>query len=458
MINTKEIIYTANFKYITYNSKQYIYIANTNGLFEIDSNIKKILDSNSKSIETIYKQLPHKITYLKYKSIIQDLIDNKLISFNLIPIKKSDEEIHSHNNITALTLMMVQECNLKCSYCYAGDGEYNEKGRMNEEIAKYAVDFLFENSGETQDLTLIFFGGEPLLNFENIKRTVLYANQKALQLGKNIHYSMTCNGTLLSNKVTNFILEHNISVQVSVDGNKEAHDSRRFYENKTGSYENIIKKTKLLRDKNKLGVRATITPDNKDYLEIYTHLDALKFRSIYASPAMSMFTDDAFVDLSKEFTELIMYFSNLIQEKKYSKAKEISNIMKMLRKIHLGTPSTYSCGAEVNFFAVDIVGDLYPCHRFVSNKEYKQGNIFKGVNPNKKKDFLIEAHTTNRDNCNNCWAKNLCGGGCHHENYDISGSIKSPPPQYCKLTKRELEEALKLYISLSETDKTMIFT
>lgn len=447
-------------KFLEHNSSDYIYVPNINGLFEIDANVKRILESKGLNITYIYNSLPNKIGEEEYFSLIENLRENNLISYlnnNLTEVSREELQVETIKNISALTLMMVQECNLKCTYCYAGDGEYNEKGKMSFQTAKNAVDFLMRESGENEEVTLIFFGGEPLLNFKTIEEVVIYANEQAKLYDKAIKYSMTCNGTLLTKKITDFIVKHNIAVQVSVDGNKEAHDYNRFYGNKSGSYENIINKTESLRNQKRLGVRSTITPTNTDYVNIYKHLFSLNFRSVYASPAITMFTHEEFIGLIRKFKDLTAYFLELIEVKEYRKAQKISNVMKHLQRIHVGYESTYSCGAEVNFFAVDINGDLYPCHRFVNNKEYKQGNVYFELNEKKKKEFLIEAHTLNRDNCKNCWARNLCGGGCHHENYEVSGRIESPPLQYCMLTKMQLEEIIKLYLTLTEKEKEIIF-
>ena len=98
-----------------------------------------------------------------------------------------------------------------------------------------------------------------------------------------------------------------------------------------------------------MGVRATITPNNVDLVNIYEHLFDLNFRSIYAAPAMQMFTEDQFIELSKSYNELIYYFEYLVNRKEYSKAVKLNNIMKNLERIHIGHESTYFCGAEVNF-------------------------------------------------------------------------------------------------------------
>ncbi|OWA35512.1 hypothetical protein B9G55_12815 [Saccharibacillus sp. O16] len=434
-------------------SNSYIYVPETNGLFEVDDNIKAILSSKDTSILDMKKMLPTYLEDQAYYDLIDSLKENKLI--NCAP-RTINTHLESKSAIKALTLMMVQECNLKCTYCYAGDGEYNERGKMDFQTAKQAVDYLIKASGDREEITIIFFGGEPLLNFKVIEKLVPYANQEAVKNNKKLSYSMTCNGTLLSKKITDFISKYNIAVQISVDGNKESHDRNRFYGNKTGSYEVILEKTAELRSKHKLGVRSTITPENKDYSNIYEHLFSLNFKSAYVAPAMQMFDESEFIKLSEEYDKLAEFFLNLVQNKKYVEAKKINNIMKFLQRLHEGYESTYACGAELNFLAVDINGDLYPCHRFVNNKNYKQGNVFSGLNEIRKSEFLNEAHTLNRTNCKECWARNLCGGGCHHENYEISGEIATTPSHYCALTKKQLESTFKLYLQLSEEEREKV--
>ncbi|KOP78947.1 hypothetical protein AMS59_07835 [Lysinibacillus sp. FJAT-14745] len=73
-----------------------------------------------------------------------------------------------------------------------------------------------------------------------------------------------------------------------------------------------------------------------------------------------------------------------------------------------------------------------------------------------KSDFLVEPHISNRLNCTNCWAKNLCGGGCHHENLDLTGKVTTPPIHYCILTQKQLEATLYLYLRLTEEQREIL--
>ncbi len=149
-------IKVSSFKELEVNHKKYIYVPNTNGLFEIDDIVYSILSSDNKSIVEVFNQLKEKIAENEFNNIIQSLIENRIINDTTESNAVNEENV---KNISALTLMMVQECNLRCKYCYAGDGEYNEKGRMSIMTAKSAIDYLLEQSGDRDDLSIVFFGG-----------------------------------------------------------------------------------------------------------------------------------------------------------------------------------------------------------------------------------------------------------------------------------------------------------
>jgi uncharacterized protein len=81
--------------------------------------------------------------------------------------------------VKALCLHIAHDCNLACKYCFAGKGEYHgEKALMSFEVGKAALDFLIQNSGTRKNLEVDFFGGEPLMNFEVVKKLVAYGREQ----------------------------------------------------------------------------------------------------------------------------------------------------------------------------------------------------------------------------------------------------------------------------------------
>lgn len=141
----------------------------------------------------------------------------------LVLDSNSDETESENMQLVALTLMICQECNMKCAYCYGDGGEYNNRGKMSLETALRAIDYLIENSLDTK-LAIAFLGGEPLLNFGLIKEIVKYCSIKEAETGRTFSYTITTNGTLMTPEIENFLISNHIKTQISIDGTKEDHD------------------------------------------------------------------------------------------------------------------------------------------------------------------------------------------------------------------------------------------
>ena len=126
---------------------------------------------------------------------------------------------YGNNGLKALCLHVAHDCNLACEYCFASKGSYNvDKKLMPEEIAFKAVDFLVENSGNRENIEIDFFGGEPLLNFAVVKKTVDYARKIEARTGKKFYFTITTNGTLFDDHNIAYINENMDNVVISIDG------------------------------------------------------------------------------------------------------------------------------------------------------------------------------------------------------------------------------------------------
>lgn len=352
--------------------------------------------------------------------------------------------------------MLVQECNLRCSYCYGGDGEYNDRGRMDLITATQAIDFLFNQASE-EELSICFFGGEPLLNYKLIQEIIPYVNSKQKLTGKRVRFSMTTNGTLLTRDVVDYLIEHKVAIQVSLDGDQKTHDFNRYFQNKEGSYDLVLKRTEELRAKGLITARATVSPVQLDITHTLKHLNDIGFRNVAMYPAVKMLNDRDYKNYSLEFTKLVNYFETLIHTHKYMKAREISNIYKYLRRIHSSSKRHYYCGATTHMLAVDVHGDLYPCQRFVSEKNYSLGNVNTGISHIREEEILNELNLKERTKCTSCWAINLCGGDCPHENLKNTGAIQEALEISCEFTRSALNDCIRLYLRLKEEDKVKLF-
>ncbi|MBR0277519.1 MAG: PqqD family peptide modification chaperone, partial [Clostridia bacterium] len=160
--------------------------------------------------DEIVKQITEKygITEKDVLSCIDDiekLRNSKQLFCEDIYADKADMLKNKNNVIKALCLHVSHTCNLNCSYCFAGQGKYSgDRAVMSLEVGKRAIDFLIENSGDRKNLEVDFFGGEPLMNFETVKEIVKYARSIEKKHGKNFRFTLTTNGVLLDDEVTDF--------------------------------------------------------------------------------------------------------------------------------------------------------------------------------------------------------------------------------------------------------------
>lgn len=448
-INPKTILKFNPYKIFKIKNKNYLYIINTSGLYEIDNVFLDLLSQNDKSIDNVYNEM--KSVYSKNEFF--DLIKN-LYNIDLLNIDENKNNYEEDNSpITALSLMIAQECNMRCKYCYGEDGEYNNKGVMSKEVAFRAIDYLVENT-DKKELALAFIGGEPLISYKLITEIIDYCNMLKDKLGLEFSYTMTTNGILLNKEIEKFLIDNKIRTQISIDGTKEKNDINRILSNKRGAYDKVIEKTKSMRAKGILTARATLTNDNIDYIEVFEHLNGLGFRAIPIALAQNMIDDEVFEEALNSYREYIGYFEKLLINKEYILASKMTDIIKALEKIEFSSHREKGGGAVRSMYAVDIDGKLYPCHRFVGEEGFCLGDIYKGVD---RKEFLEKLDLNHRPKCKDCWAKNLCLGGCPYENYKAGGNIDIESERNCKSMKMLFEELIKIYVNLTDVDKASLF-
>src|SRR5699024_3580835 len=145
--------------------------------------------------------------------------------------------------IKALCLHVAHTCNLNSSYCFAAQGRYQgERALMSFEVGKRAMDFLIENSGTRRNLEVDFFGGEPLMNWDMVKKLVAYCREQEKIHNKTFRFTLTTNGMLTDDDVIEFANKEMSNVVLSLDGRKEVHDRLRVDYAGRGSYDTIVPK------------------------------------------------------------------------------------------------------------------------------------------------------------------------------------------------------------------------
>ena len=353
--------------------------------------------------------------------------------------------------VKALCLHVAHTCNLNCAYCFASQGKYHgERALMSFEVGMQALDFLVAHSGTRRNLEVDFFGGEPLMNFDVVKRLVPYARGIEKEKGKNFRFTLTTNGMLIDDDVIDFANRECSNVVLSLDGRKEIHDRFRVDYAGNGSWEKIVPKFQRFvqaRGGKNYYMRGTFTHANPDFLkDIETMLD-LGFTELSMEPVVCAPDDPS--ALTQEDLPIVM--------EQYEKLAEL-----MLRRHREGRPFTFyhymidlsggpciykrisGCGSGTEYMAVTPWGDLYPCHQFVGEERFKLGDVWHGVENHAIQQEFANCNVYARPECADCWAKLYCSGGCAANAYHATGSVRGVYKYGCELFRKRMECAIML--------------
>lgn len=269
-----------------------------------------------------------------------------------------------------MCLNISHMCNLRCEYCFADGGSYSgEMTNMSFEVAKNAVDFLVARSGGRRNLEIDFFGGEPLLNFDVVKRTVAYARGLEKEKNKNFRFTITTNAMLLDDDAIDFFNKEMYNVVVSIDGRECVHNSVRKTvtgaARSTPPWKNALNfKTKR---KGQYYVRGTYTALNKDFSKDVLFLNDCGFDQISIEPVV--LPDNHRLAIHKsDVPELIEEYDKLVNEYfQRRKTDKWFNFFHFMIDIYHGpceTKRLVGCGAGNEYVAIAPNGDIFPCHQF----------------------------------------------------------------------------------------------
>ena len=366
--------------------------------------------------------------------------------------------------VKALCLHVAHDCNLKCKYCFAEEGEYHGKrSLMSTEVGKKAIDFIIANSGNRRNLEVDFFGGEPLMNFEVVKEIVEYGREQEKLHGKNFRFTITTNGVLLDDEKQKYINENMHNVVLSLDGRKEINDFMRPRAGGQGSYDLIVPKFQKLadsRNQTDYYVRGTFTHHNLDFSkDIFHFADDLGFKQVSVEPVVADSTEDYAIqeeDLETIYKEYEKIAEELyIRHKTGEKDFNFFHFMVDLTGGPCVAKRLSGCGSGTEYMAVSPEGDLYPCHQFVGQPEFKLGTVFEGIKNNEIREEFANCNVYTKPDCKKCWAKFYCSGGCMANASHYAGSIMGTYDIGCKLQRKRLECAImiKAKLMLDEAEK-----
>ncbi len=352
-------------------------------------------------------------------------------------------------DIRAISLNMAQGCNLRCVYCFAGEGDYGKKAMMSLETAKKVVTF-FTAGKDWFHIT--FFGGEPLLNYPVMVELVAWCETLPVRFS----YSITTNGTLLNEEKLAWLKAKKVAVTLSYDGHGLQARQRLSKDKQGNSEAQVERKLKAfdeqLHNLRSLLLRSTVTRANLGLLEesilstISTHSYRLAVYHHATSLASQQFGDADVEKLGQIYKNVI---ERLLGAGDYPRLLRLENVKKHLLAIKEGKTGGKACGAGVNYLTVSAEGHFHLCHRFNEDQSESFGDAESGLNQDKLR-AVAKFRGADQDPCKSCWMREWCAGGCLHENKAKTGSTFDVDPVYCKLQAIEIEQALRVFTILKE--------
>ncbi|MBK5246994.1 MAG: thioether cross-link-forming SCIFF peptide maturase [Peptostreptococcaceae bacterium] len=358
--------------------------------------------------------------------------------------------------VKAMCLHVAHDCNMVCTYCFGEQGTFaGSKCLMSLEVGIKAIDYLIANSGSRRNLEIDFFGGEPLMNFEVVKKLVDYGRKQEKLFNKNIRFTITTNGLLLDDEKTEYINQTMDNVILSIDGRPEINDNMRKTVNGSPTYDVITKNylNFVAKREGLYYVRGTFTKNNLDFAKDIKHLVNLGFSNVSVEPVVTDLKRPYALqetDRDRIFEEYDRLTDLYMEKMSKGEAFDFFHFNVDLEQGPCIVKRLSGCGAGTEYLAISPEGDIYPCHQFVGNKDFYIGNLFDREITNKQRDKFLNASIYNKEDCRNCWAKFYCSGGCHANAINISGDINKPYKLGCDLEKKRLECAIGIYAKTME--------
>ena len=305
------------------------------------------------------------------------------------------------------------DCNFRCWYCYEN---HLVGSQMNDDILSRVKEYISKivRRDDITQLSLGFFGGEPLLYFDKVaKKIILHAYEECREYGKTLHVSFTSNGYVLNDDIINFLSEYDCGFQITLDGGKNDHDSTRFTKNGVGSYDRIVSNIhKLVAHGIKVIVRVNYTSKNIDSV-----------RSIYHS--FSEVEDNLKSNISFDF-QRVWQDRESGHDATEVKISEIRSYFSgngfSVHTNYIPRDVRYPCyGDKKEYLLINYNGDVFGCTARDFTTENRVG-FLDGSGEVIYDDTKLEHRRSSKFSkpvCKTCRIAPICGGGCTQKSYEL---------------------------------------
>ena len=454
---------------------RYVFDARNVCFLEVDPvafDLLTILRERSATVDELIVLLPQH-SEQDVRASHQDLLDIReeglLTSYRFERLARHDDSEYERvlsNRMAGFTIFITTKCNLGCSYCIYG-GQYDQHQELSQkpmpwEMLKATMDFLAAHSKESEEMRLDFFGGEPLMAFPMIDRGLRYL--KSIAGGRRVLVTITSNGTIITDRILDFLLEHDVHLQFSIDGGRESHDRFRPYKGtQIGSFDVILGNLKKIYDRDpdyyrrRMRIKGVLTTEGveSDDREFFGHplvriiIEEMHFTFLNEEPHYDIAKDADYFDRIHRLGKRLLEFRglttevdllgrlNIKQRSLYHHTLGRFFETQLIYRTHFdgadATPFTKGCLTGYQEGAVDADGDISICL-----KSSKGGNFVIG---NVKDDWYYDKITDlNRTfhfdwaGCSSCFLQKVCDL-CYEKLDGMEGQWVAGRAKFCQFNR-----------------------
>lgn len=449
-----------------------VFQIDTGFFFQLDPLAETILEEcEERSAEAIASELADEYDRNDVLNTIEVLAEAGLISDASLQLLPSttlvDEREYETPGLTNasdpfhITLHVAHACNIKCAYCFAHGGDYGgQPGFMQPEVARQAVRWALDSAIPFRRCQIDFFGGEPLLNFGLIQEIVPYARDYAREVGIDVSFGITTNGSLMPEETIRFLIDEEFQVKVSVDGSASVQNRLRKFHDGSDTYDVVADNVRKLaeRSPDQVAVHATMTSFNLDGEAIVKDLENLgaahvELAPVVASPKVPYaFREEHLAELKRGLHKQSQYELKAILNGSDDKVF----FDEYIERLMTGAKTCNGCHGGKTFFAVAVDGAIYFCSSLADSPEFKMGDVFTGLDVQIQDQINETFQVDNRTDCRTCWARNLCGGGCLFDARTATGDSMKPNPISCEQIRYRYELAMEMGLEIHSRDETLL--
>lgn len=392
------------------------------------------------------------------------------------PICIEEAQAVLETDIPQLVLEVTEACNFRCRYCVYS-GSYGSMWRthgsrhMSWEIARAAIDFYYSKSHEIEKPTIGFYGGEPLMRFDLIKKCVEYARALPWANPSGLHLSITTSGSLLTDEMMDFFVNNDFSVLISLDGPQREHDRDRILANGQGTFSQVFKRVQRFRERaprffgDRVAFSAVGTAEtdmlavNDFFVELQNRVNFTFVRPGHVD--LSNFPTGSPADLSRaelfnRFCSTLagladhdLTFMHYLFDEDFLALFQRGVTDKLVEDL-LATGACFP-GKRKVFVTVD--GSLHMCERI--SPQFPIGNVWRGFDVPRIVDLVNTfRRIMDSEECRNCWMVRFCPVCYTHleTNGGQLAAIASKKEGSCYPAGIWREVLLKAYCSVLERD------